>query len=127
MRQLINGRGRKPVTRVQTADETRREQHRAIAMNGWVAQICRDGVSTVLRLNAFEIARHLVERFIPADALPAARRAADRLLQPVFIEMNVLQGDAFWANESAAEGIVFVAADAKAIAVTRDLDPADGF
>ena len=81
----------------------------------------------MLRLNAFEIARHLVERFIPADALPPCGRAANRLLQPVFIEMNVLQGDGFWANEPTAEGIVFVTADGKAIAVTRDLDPADGF
>src|SRR5262245_35768569 len=88
--QLINRRGGKLVARVQTAYEARREQHRTVAMNRWIAEISRDRVPPMLCLDAFEVPRHFVECFIPPDVLPTVGRSADRPLQTVFVIVNVL-------------------------------------
>ena len=90
MRELIDRRRGKFIARVQTAYETGREQHRAVAMNRGIAEICRNRVPPMLRLNAFEAPRHFVERFIPLNLLPTIGRTADRLLQTVFVIVNVL-------------------------------------
>ena len=58
----------------------------------------------MLRLNAFEIARHLIERFIPADALPTSGGAADRLLQTIFTPLTLMV-----SNISSASGRVTIA------------------
>jgi len=50
------------------------------------------------------------------------------MLQTIFIEVNILQGDGLRANISAAEWIVFIAADIETLAwLYSDFDPADRF
>ena len=95
-------------------------------MNGGIAKVIRDGASSVLRLNAFEVLRNFVKRFVPADALPAIGSAADGMLEPVFVVVKILQSDGLWADVPSAEGIVFVAADVQTVVgLNGDLDPTD--
>jgi hypothetical protein len=52
MRQLVNRGCGKPVPRMQTPDEARCEQHRAVVMDGGIPKVCGDGIPTILRVNA---------------------------------------------------------------------------
>jgi len=50
------------------------------------------------------------------------------MLKPVFIVVNILQGNSLWADESATERIVFVATNGELLADSgRDLETADRF
>src|SRR5687767_2669089 len=111
MRELVHGRCRKPVTRAQTADESRCKQQSAVVVNGWITEVGGDGVSAVGRVNAFEVLCYLIEGLVPTDALPAANSAAHGMSQPIFVEVNVLQRNSLGADVSAAERIVFIAAN----------------
>ena len=97
-------------------------------MNRGITEVGGDRVATMGRLSPLEILGDFVERFVPADTFPTQRCATDWMLEPVFIEMNILQGDRLGADESAAEGIVFVATNVEsAICALRDLDTTDRF
>ena len=80
-------------------------------MNGGIIKVRGDGIPAVLRVNALEVLRHLVKSFVPPDALPTVRSAADGILEPVFIVMQILQGDGLRADVTLAERVVFVTAD----------------
>ena len=128
MRKLVNRGGGKPVTRVQAADKTWREQHSARVMNAGIPKIIRDGTSAVASLNTFEVLRYFVKGFVPADALPAIRGAANRMLEPVFVVVKILQCDGLRADVTSAEGVIFVTPDIEPlIGLNGDLDSTDRF
>src|ERR1041385_1105513 len=80
----------------------------------------------MLRANAFEVPRDLVESLVPANTLPTARCAPHRMLEPVLVVMNVLQGDGLRADVAATEHIVVIAVDGQSLVrLDLDLDPAD--
>jgi len=113
---------------VQTADESRCEQERAVVVNSGVTEIRGYRISAMLSANAFEVSRDFVESFCPRDALPALRRAANRIAQAIVVVMDVLQGDRLRADIATTERIVLVAADIElAIAAHIDLDAANRF
>src|SRR4026208_1696814 len=128
MRELIYRSCRKAIMRAQAADETRREQHCAVAMNRRVPGVSRDGVFAVSGVDAFEVLSHLVKRFVPADAFPTLRSAANRMSEAILVEVNILQRNSFGTDVSAAERVILVAADVQAtICFNRDLDATDRF
>jgi hypothetical protein len=86
-------------------------------MNGGITKVSGDGIPAVLRVNAFKVLRHLVESFVPADALPALMSAADGVFEPVFIIVKILQGNGLRADVPSAERIIFVPADAQMVVV----------
>src|SRR4051812_27562911 len=95
MGQLVHrGRG-EPVARAQAANESRRKEQRLVVMNGGVPEISREGITAMLRADALKVLRYIVKSVVPANAFPASRRAADRVLEPVFVVMNILQRDGF--------------------------------
>ena len=59
-------------------------------MNGGITEVCCDGISAVLRVNALEVLRHFVKSLVPSDALPTLRSAADGIFEPVFVLVNIL-------------------------------------
>ena len=128
MRQLINRGRRKPVPRMQAADKSRREQHSAITVNGGIAKIGCDGISAVLPVDALEVLRYFVKSFVPSNALPTILSTTDGMFEPIFVVMNVLQGDGLRADVAATEWIVFVTADVQTlIGPHSDFDPTHSF
>lgn len=128
MRELIDRGGRKPVTRTETSDKAWREQHRAVVVNSGVPKICTDRVAAMLCIHAFEVLRYFIERFVPADALPAVRGATNRIFQPVFVVMYVLQRDCLRTDIAAAKRVIFVAADGEPlVSFDFDLDTTNRF
>src|SRR5258705_11379347 len=94
-------------------------------MDGGIAKVCSDGIPAVARVNALEVLRYLVKSFVPSDSLPTVRSAANGILEPVFIVVQILQGDGLRANVPAAERVVFIAADVQTlVGLTADLDAA---
>ena len=93
---------------MQATDKSRREEKHAIVMNAWITQISRDGIPAIQRVNALEVLRDLVKSFVPSDALPTLWGAANGVSEPVFIVVNVLQGNGLWTDVPSAERIVFV-------------------
>src|SRR5262245_48122240 len=96
---------------MQTLKKRRGEQQRAIAVDCGIAEISRDGISTMLSLNPFQVPGHFVERFGPADSLPTIVSAAYGKPEAVLIKVNILQSDGFGTDVTAAERIVLVPAD----------------
>src|SRR6266850_7363260 len=80
-------------------------------MNGGITKVRGDGIPAVDGMNALEVLRHLVKSFVPPDPLPARWSAAHGILEPVFIVVQILQGDGLRANVPPAERVVFVTAD----------------
>jgi hypothetical protein len=80
-------------------------------MHGGIAKVRGDGIPAVRRVNALEVLRHLVKSFVPPETLPTARSAAHGIFQPIFIVVQILQGDGLRADVPAAEWVVFVPAD----------------
>jgi hypothetical protein len=79
-------------------------------------------------VNALEVLRYLVKSFVPSEALPTMGSAADRMSEPVFIAVKVLQGHRLRADVAVAEGVVFVTPDVETlIGLNSDLDAADRF
>jgi hypothetical protein len=111
MRELVNRGCGKPIPRMQAADKTWCEQQSAIVMDGGITKVRGDGIPAVLRVNALEVLRYLVKSFVPSDALPTFRSAADWIFEPVFIIVKVLQGNSLRADLPTAERVVFVTAD----------------
>jgi hypothetical protein len=68
-------------------------------------------------VNALELLRNLIKRFVPTDALPAVVSAAYGVSEPVLIKVNVLQGDGLRADVTPAERVVSVAADVQVPAI----------
>src|SRR5215204_298949 len=82
----------------------------------------------MLRANAFEVMRHLIEGAFPTDPFPTAGSTAHRLGEAIFIVMKVLEGDSLRTDIAAAERIVFITADVEVfVGGSRDLDTADRF
>ena len=116
MRQLVHRRGGKPVPCMKAADKAGREQYRAVVMNGGISEVGGDGIPAVRRVNALEVLRYLVKSFVPADALPTVRSAADGMPEPIFVVVKILQSNGLRADVAAAERIVFVTADVETLA-----------
>ena len=97
-------------------------------MNGGITKVSSDGIPSVPRLNAFEVLRHLVKGFVPSDALPTILSAADGIFEPVFIVVNILQGNRLRTDVPAAERVVLVTADVETlVGLNSDFDAADRF
>jgi hypothetical protein len=93
-------------------------------MNGGITQVSCDGVPTVLRLNAFEVLRHLVKSLVPSDLLPTMSSAAHGIFQPVRIIVNILQSNCLRADIASAERVVLVTADVQTlVGLKGDFDP----
>lgn len=123
MRQLVDRCCGELIPCVQAPEKSRCKQHCAIVMNGWVAKITGDRVSAVLRVNALKVQRDFVESFVPTDALPTLRCAADRMFEAVFIIVKILQGDGLGADVPSAERVFLVTADVETlIGLKRDLN-----
>jgi|GEM_PF-6941456 len=90
MRELVHGRGREAIARAQAANEPRRKQQRAVIVNDWITEIGSDRVFAVRGIYAFEVLGDFSKRFIPTDALPTLNSAANRMSQPIFVEVKVL-------------------------------------
>jgi hypothetical protein len=84
-------------------------------MDGGITKVRGDGISAVDGMNALEVLRYLVKSFVPPEALPTVRSPAHGIFQPVFIVVQILQGDGLRADVPAAEGIVFVASDVETL------------
>src|SRR5688500_11762638 len=92
-------------------------------MNGRIAKVGRDGIPSIHRVNALEITRHLVESFVPTEALPTIRSAADGIFQPVFIIVEILQGNGFRADVPSTERVVLVTSYVQSVVgANSDLD-----
>jgi hypothetical protein len=92
-------------------------------MNGGIAKVGCDGILPVPRVNAPEVMRHLVKSFVPSDALPTVSSATDGIFEPVFIVVQILQGDGLRADVPAAEWVVFVTAYVQTlVSLNRDFD-----
>src|SRR5438034_11570227 len=87
-----------------------------MVMNGGIAKVGCDGIPSVLRLNAFEVLRHLIKSLVPSDLLPTMSGAAHGIFQPVLIIVNILQSNCLRANVPASEWIVLVTADFQTLA-----------
>jgi len=87
-------------------------------MNGGITKVRGDGIPAVDGMNALEVLRHLVKSFVPPDPLPARWSAAHGILEPVFIVVQILQGDGLRANVPPAERVVFVTADIETLALS---------
>ena len=97
-------------------------------MNGGITKIRCDGISPVPGVNVLEVLRHLVKSFVPSDALPPNRSAADRMFESIFVVMNVLQGNSLRADVTAAERIVLIATDRQMmVRLDSDFDAANRF
>jgi hypothetical protein len=97
-------------------------------MNTWVTEVRSDGIPAVRCVNPLEVCGDLVKSLVPSDALPALRSSAYGILEPVFVVVDVLEGNGFRTDIPSAERIVFVSADVKTpFAPDRDLDAADRF
>src|SRR6266480_6577990 len=128
MRQLINRGGRESVARMQAADESRHEQHSAITVNGGITKIRCDRIPAVLSVDAFEVLRNFVKSFVPSNALPTILSTTNGMFEPIFIVVNVLQGDRLRADVAATEWIVLVTSDVQALVGPHsDFDPTHSF
>src|ERR1051325_112844 len=90
-------------------------------MDSRIAEVRRNRVSAVRRVNALEVLRHFVKRFVPLQPLPTVSGATHRIAQPIFIVVQILQGDSFRADVAAAERILLVTANVEM------LIPADSY
>jgi len=82
----------------------------------------------VLRADAFQVVSNFRKRFIPRDLFPTAFRATNRMPQPVFIEVNVLQSNGFRTDVPAAKRIILVATNVEMLSIPNsDLDAANRF
>ena len=116
------------VARLQVVDEPEEQQHGAEAVGRRVAVVEGHRVAPVGALHLDQPTRHLVERLVPADLLPAVAAPPDRAPQAVGVVVDVLERHRLRADVAAAEGIVLVAANGEdALAVVLDGDAADGF
>jgi hypothetical protein len=84
-------------------------------MNCGIAEVSGDGISTVNGMNALEVPGYFIKGFVPSDALPTVRSAANRMFQPVFIIVEISQGSGLRADVPAAERVVFVTADVETV------------
>ena len=84
-------------------------------MNGGIAKVRCDGIPAVRHVNALEVLRYLVKSFVPPEALPTVRSAADGIFEPVFIVVKISQGSGLRADVPAAERVVFVTADVETV------------
>src|SRR5437867_4404194 len=107
MRQLVNRSCGKPVPRMQAADKAWCEQHSAITVNGGITKIRCYRIPAVLSVDALEVLRYFVKSLVPSDALPTILSTTDRMFEPIFIIVNILQGDGLRADVAATEWIVF--------------------
>ena len=97
-------------------------------MNGGITKVSSDGIPSILRVNALEVLRHLVKGFVPSDALPTILSAADGVFEPVFIIVNILQGNCLRADVASAERVVVVTAYVQTlVGLNSDFDAADRF
>jgi len=113
MRELIHrGRG-ETVARVQTADETRKEEQRTVVVNCGIADVDTDAVTAVFRLNPFQVVGHFIKRFVPTNLLPAVGGAPHWLLEAIAVELNILKRDRFGTDVTVTENVVRVALDAQ--------------
>ena len=97
-------------------------------MNGGITDVSCDSIPSVLRLNAFEVLRHLLKSLVPSDLLPTLISAADGIFQPVLIIVNILQSNCLRADVPAAERVGLVTADVQTLAgLNGDFDAAYRF
>ena len=85
-------------------------------MDGGITKIGCDGIPAVDGMNALEVLRYFVKGFVPPETLPTVRSTTDGILEPVFIVVQILQGDGLRADVPAAERVVFVTTDVQALA-----------
>src|SRR2546423_14616057 len=83
-------------------------------MDSGIAKVGCDRIPSVDGMNALEVLRYLVKSFVPPDTLPTVRSAANRIFQPVFIVVQILQGDGLRADVPPAERVLLVTADVQA-------------
>ena len=128
MRELVDRSCGKPIPRMQAPDKPWCEEKSAIVMDGGITKIRSDRISPARRVNALEVLRYLVKSFVPPNALPTVRSAAHGIPEPVFIVMQILQGDGLWTDIPSAERIVFVTAYVQTlIRLDSDFDAANRF
>ena len=97
-------------------------------MNGGITEVRCDGIPAVDSMNALEILRYVVKGFVPSDALPTLRSAADGMFEPVFIVVEISQGSGLRTDVPAAEGVVFVTADVQTlVGFNGDFDATNRF
>jgi hypothetical protein len=84
-------------------------------MDGGITKVRCDGISAVDRMNALEVERYFIKSFVPPETLPTMVSAAHRISKPVFIVVQILQGDGLRADVPAAERVVLVTADVQPV------------
>jgi hypothetical protein len=95
-------------------------------MNGGITKVRGQGIPTVRCVNALEVLRYLVKSFFPPQPLPTLSSAADRMSEPVFVIVKVLQGNGLRADVPAAQRVVVVAANVETVvSLNSDLDATD--
>ena len=96
---------------MQAADKTWRKQHCAGVMHVGISQVGRYRTSSVLGLDALEVMRYQIKGFVPSNAFPTVSCAANWMLQPVFVVINVLEGNSLRADVTTAERVFMVSPD----------------
>jgi hypothetical protein len=113
---------------MQAAYEAWCEQKRSVVMNGGIAKVGGDGISTVDGMNAFEVLCYLIKGFVPSNALPTIGSAAHGMFEPVLIIVKISQRSGLRADVPAAEWVVFVTADVESLlGLNGDFDATDRF
>src|SRR5688572_26096005 len=113
---------------MQAADKTWRKQHCTGVMDVGISQVGCYRTSSVLGLDALEVVRYQIKGFVPSNAFPTVGCAANWMLQPVFVVINVLEGNSLRADVTTAKRVFMVSPDVEAsVTVNTDLDSADRF
>src|SRR5688572_22462202 len=96
---------------MQAADKTWRKQHCAGVMYVGISEVGSYRASSVFCLDALDGARNFIEGFMPSNAFPTISCAANWMLQPVFVVIDVLEGNSLRADVATAEWVFMVSPD----------------
>lgn len=82
-----------------------------------IAQIDTHRIAAVLNLNALEPGRYLRNSVLPRDGLPAASDPLDGRLQPVFVNVVILQSNRLGADMTFTEWVLGIAFDRQHLSI----------
>ena len=125
LRHLIDGRSRIQIERARGEHEGTDVEGRRKVVNDRVSEQHREGLAAVLLEEPREPSIDLGEGLLPGRFLELTISADQRRPQPVGVMVEFAQGGSLGADETAAEGILFVASNPDhPVALDLDRNPA---
>ena len=91
---------------MKTADKAREKEYCAVVVHGRITDIRGHAMAPIFRLNAFDVLRHFIKRFVPIDLLPSTIGPSHRMFEPIRIVVDVLQSNCFRADVTMTEDIL---------------------